>query len=147
VSEELADLGPDLVRDNLAQALFVFHAMEYAAGALKEGSARVLKTTDLSWVQLESEPPDVSAPDIEGGPTSNAVNTGLWRTLRPVLHEEHCHGCTWICSTYCPDSAISTSVAGDKRLPLIDYDHCKGCMICSTVCPNHAIEVIPETAT
>jgi pyruvate ferredoxin oxidoreductase gamma subunit len=146
VSEELAYLGADVVRDNLEQALFVFHEMGWAAGALHEGPARALNTGKLSWIQLESESPDVAAPDIEGGATSNAVNTGLWRTLKPVLHEEHCHGCTWICSTYCPDSAIHTNADADKRLPVIDYDHCKGCMICSTVCPNHAIEVIPEPA-
>lgn len=28
--------------------------------------------------------------------------------------------------------------------PSIDYDYCKGCLICVTVCPHHAIDSIPE---
>ena len=32
--------------------------------------------------------------------------------------------------------------ANDK--PVIDYDHCKGCLICATECPKHAIEIIRE---
>jgi pyruvate ferredoxin oxidoreductase gamma subunit len=27
---------------------------------------------------------------------------------------------------------------------MIDYDHCKGCMVCVGVCPPHAIAGIPE---
>lgn len=118
VSEELLFLGEDLVRENLAQALFVFHAMENAAGAMQDGPATAARTSGFSWVELASEAPDAAAPDIVGGPTSSAVNTGLWRTLKPVLHEDLCHGCTWICSTYCPDSAISTSASASLLFPL-----------------------------
>jgi pyruvate ferredoxin oxidoreductase gamma subunit len=46
-----------------------------------------------------------------------------------------------VCSTLCPDSAIR--VLADGR-PEIDYDHCKGCLICVGVCPPHAIRAIPE---
>ena len=28
--------------------------------------------------------------------------------------------------------------------PEIDYDHCKGCLVCVAVCPSHAIAAIPE---
>jgi pyruvate ferredoxin oxidoreductase gamma subunit len=31
-----------------------------------------------------------------------------------------------------------------EGIPEIDYDHCKGCMICVAQCPPHAIEAIPE---
>jgi pyruvate ferredoxin oxidoreductase gamma subunit len=31
-----------------------------------------------------------------------------------------------------------------QQRPVIDYDHCKGCMICVAKCPPHAIETIPE---
>jgi pyruvate ferredoxin oxidoreductase gamma subunit len=30
------------------------------------------------------------------------------------------------------------------RTPRIDLDHCKGCMLCVTVCPPHAIRAVPE---
>jgi pyruvate ferredoxin oxidoreductase gamma subunit len=29
---------------------------------------------------------------------------------------------------------------------VIDYDHCKGCLVCAAVCPPHAIRVEPERA-
>ncbi|MDD1624190.1 MAG: 4Fe-4S binding protein, partial [Methylococcaceae bacterium] len=52
-----------------------------------------------------------------------------------------CHKCWWVCSSCCPDSAINI---GKDGFPVIDYDHCKGCMICVAQCPSHAIETIPE---
>ena len=45
-----------------------------------------------------------------------------------------------MCSTFCPDSAIDVR----DDIPVIDYEHCKGCMVCVGVCPPHAIEGIPE---
>jgi pyruvate ferredoxin oxidoreductase gamma subunit len=43
----------------------------------------------------------------------------------------------------CPDSAIKVTAEG---FPEIDYDHCKGCMVCVAVCPTHAINAVPEHA-
>ncbi len=93
-----------------------------------------------SWINLEAEDVRLSAPDIHSSMNSVEVRTGLWRTHRPVVDPVRCRGCIWICSTFCPDSVISS---GEGR-PLIDYEHCKGCMVCMAVCPNHAIEMIPE---
>ncbi|MCP4008376.1 MAG: hypothetical protein GY726_02555 [Proteobacteria bacterium] len=61
--------------------------------------------------------------------------------MRPVINYEKCSGCWWICSTYCPDGAINVRADGN---PDIDYDHCKGCLVCVAQCPPHAIESIPE---
>jgi pyruvate ferredoxin oxidoreductase gamma subunit len=57
-----------------------------------------------------------------------------------VIDYDHCSKCWWVCSTFCPDSAIAV----EKGIPAIDYDHCKGCMICVGICPPHAIGSIPE---
>ena len=89
------------------------------------------------WIDVPFDPAPLSAPDIQGGPTSIEVRTGLWRTMRPVVEAERCRHCTWICGTFCPDGAIA---AGDSGVAEIDYDHCKGCMVCVAVCPTHAIE-------
>ena len=69
------------------------------------------------------------------------VRTGLWRTMRPVIDHDRCNRCWWVCSTFCPDSAIQVNEEG---YPEIDYDHCKGCLICAAKCPPHAIEAIAE---
>ena len=82
----------------------------------------------------------MAAPAIHAPLTSVQVRTGLWRSLRPVIDTARCRHCWWVCSTFCPDNAIAVS---DGK-PIIDYDHCKGCMICVAQCPPHAIAAVPE---
>ncbi|MBP2675617.1 MAG: pyruvate ferredoxin oxidoreductase gamma subunit, partial [Deltaproteobacteria bacterium] len=93
------------------------------------------------WVDLPFEDARISAPAIHAGVTSELVKTGLWRTMRPVIDRARCKGCWWVCGTLCPDGVIGVDDAGRPR---IDYDHCKGCMVCLSQCPNRAIEAIPE---
>ncbi|QLH74680.1 MAG: 2-oxoacid:acceptor oxidoreductase family protein [Methanomassiliicoccales archaeon] len=66
------------------------------------------------------------------------VRTGTWRTRTPRYIEERCVRCVK-CWFICPDAAIHRRK--DDRID-IDYDHCKGCGICSTVCPARAIEMV-----
>ena len=60
--------------------------------------------------------------------------------MRPVIDYDRCNDCWWVCSTFCPDSAIMV----EGKRPVIDYDHCKGCLVCVGVCPPHAIGATPE---
>jgi pyruvate ferredoxin oxidoreductase gamma subunit len=46
-----------------------------------------------------------------------------------------------VCTTFCPDGALGVDPTGAPR---IDYDHCKGCLVCVAVCPPHAIRAVPE---
>jgi len=62
---------------------------------------------------------------------SAEYKTGTWRVERPVHDSAKCTNCL-ICWVYCPDSAI---IVKDGKWAGIDYDHCKGCGICSNVCP------------
>ncbi len=93
------------------------------------------------WIDLPFETAEVSSLAIHAGATSVMVRTGLWRTMRPVINYEKCSGCWWICSTYCPDGTINVRADG---FPEIDYEHCKGCLVCVAQCPPHAIESISE---
>lgn len=78
----------------------------------------------------------------EGG-TAHRYETGDWRTFRPVHDMETCINCLR-CWIYCPDSAI---VLKDGKVVGIDYDHCKGCGICSKECPTKpkAIQMFNES--
>lgn len=67
------------------------------------------------------------------------VNTGKWRKLKPVMHQDKCIRCG-ICFMYCPVFSIEKE-GKDYR---INYDYCKGCSICAHECPSNAIEMIPE---
>ena len=142
IAEELGHLGEVVVSANLARADSAFEAMQAQAGLVQEGpppAAAFYQPPD--WVDLPFEDARAAAPSIHAAATSVEVRTGLWRTLRPVIDYARCSGCWWVCSTYCPDGAIKVTA---DQLPDIDYDHCKGCMVCVAVCPPHAIEAVPE---
>jgi pyruvate ferredoxin oxidoreductase gamma subunit len=141
IREELEFVGPELVRENLERALATFDRLLSHAGCVGEGEERAPAPAAAEWIELPFEPAVVSAPDIQVPLTSVRVRTGLWRTMRPVIDHEHCNRCTWVCSTFCQDGAI---VVDPEGAPRIDYDHCKGCLICVAVCPPHAIRAIPE---
>lgn len=145
IRDELATLGADIVGKNLERAEAAFRTMKEHAGCITEGeevSAAAYESPD--WVEVPFEDARKSAPVIHAGLTSVEVKTGLWRTMRPVIDYERCKRCWWVCSSFCPDSAILVS---DEGLPKIDYEHCKGCMVCVAQCPSHAIEAIPEYGT
>ena len=73
--------------------------------------------------------------------TSPAYKTGSWRTSkRPLYLHVACTACN-LCALSCPEGCIT----GDGRNSYCpDFDYCKGCGVCATVCPVHDIEMIPE---
>jgi pyruvate ferredoxin oxidoreductase gamma subunit len=145
IRSELAGRKPEQIQRNVERALESFASFEAQAGCVVEGVASTCAAAESpEWVKLEAEPTSLSAPDIHGAATSEVVRTGLWRSMRPEIDDALCKRCSWICSTLCPDAAIDV---GPDREPIIDYDHCKGCLLCVAVCPSHAIRAEPETGT
>lgn len=63
--------------------------------------------------------------------------TGDWRTLKPIVGDK-CIRCRQ-CEIFCPDSAIIV-----KEKAIVNYDYCKGCGICASVCPVKTIMMIKE---
>jgi pyruvate ferredoxin oxidoreductase gamma subunit len=142
--EEVGKLGAARIDGNLVQGLAAFDAMAMHAGLAREGGAVAAAAyVAPAWVEVPLDPARVAAPDITAAATSTLANTGTWRTVRPVIDYALCKRCSWVCSTLCPDSAILVDA---DRTPRIDYDHCKGCAVCVTVCPPHAIRAVPEHA-
>jgi pyruvate ferredoxin oxidoreductase gamma subunit len=142
VKDELISFEPDLVKQNTDQAIKAYELMAEHQGLVKESSDKSpLEYETPEWINLPFESATISAPTIHASATSVEVRTGLWRTMRPVINYDRCKHCWWVCSTICPDSAISVN---ENNEPEIDYDHCKGCMICVARCAPHAIETIPE---
>jgi pyruvate ferredoxin oxidoreductase gamma subunit len=142
LADELATLGEAVLAKNRALALDAYDRFAPQAGLVGEGAA--VAANDYAppeWVDLPLEPADAAAPAIHAAATSIEVPTGLWRVQRPVLDASRCKRCWWVCSEACPDSAIAVAADG---LPAIDYDHCKGCLICVAQCPSHAIETVLE---
>lgn len=67
------------------------------------------------------------------------INTGDWRTHRPVLNQETCIQCG-ICFIYCP----VFSIYKDGEEYAIDLSYCKGCAVCMHECPKDAITMVEE---
>jgi len=142
IEQEIALFGAGALAANVTQALRAFYALAPYAGLVKESADRPsVGDTPPQWIELSAESSEVAAPDIRAVATSVQSRTGLWRTTRPVIDYARCNRCSWICSTFCPDSAIAVE---PDHTPRIDYDHCKGCLVCVAVCPPHAIAATPE---
>jgi pyruvate ferredoxin oxidoreductase gamma subunit len=142
VRQEIAPLGEDKVVASLAAARHAYATLADRGGIVREGEAvSAAAYTVPAWIELSREDVQLAAPAIHAAATSEMVKTGLWRTVCPVIDEERCKRCWWICSTFCPEGAI---LVDDRQRPRIDYEHCKGCMICLAQCPTHAIEARPE---
>ena len=74
-------------------------------------------------------------------PASSLDNkTGNWKTFKPVIDEKKCIHCMK-CVMYCPDICIPTK--NNKRLKA-NLNFCKGCGICSQICPVKAIKMVKE---
>lgn len=140
--EELGGLDRSIVARNLDMALEMFDGMAPHEGIVGENDdPPALDWARPDWIDLPFDDFGLSAPAIRAAATSVEVRTGLWRTMRPVLDRERCRRCWWNCVTSCPDGTI---VVDPEGYPLIDYEHCKGCVICAEQCRRRALRVIPE---
>ena len=141
ITQELGSASEAVIKENIRQASRAFHFIQGQNIRVKEGkaiSAEGYKSPD--WIEVPFEEASISAPVIHATGTSERSQTGLWRTMRPVIDYDKCNKCWWVCSTLCPDGAIRV----ENNSPQIDLDHCKGCMVCVTVCPPKIIAIKPE---
>lgn len=67
------------------------------------------------------------------------VQTGEWRSFRPVSKREKCSKCG-TCWLYCPTQCIR--VYETYLAP--DLEFCKGCGICAYECPSQVITMMEE---
>jgi pyruvate ferredoxin oxidoreductase gamma subunit len=142
IEQELADLDRAVRARNLELALAAFERLTAQRGLLHQAPEPKPESSPApDWVELAAEPAEIAAPAIHATLTSELSQTGLWRSLRPEIDYARCGGCWWVCSSACPDGAIT--LGADGR-PKIDYDHCKGCLACLAQCPPHAISARPE---
>lgn len=98
------------------------------------------KIPSMPLVEVTFDPPSQAAPSIYAVANTPQRQTGNWRQFRPVLHREQC-SCCWICFVWCPEAAICLD---SDEYPMVDYDVCKGCLLCAHECPTHAFSVEKE---
>ena len=85
---------------------------------------------------------EVPLATVAFGASALKVQTGLWRSSRPVIDTEKCISC-YKCWLQCPDDSIATDDEG--KVTGINLFFCKGCGICAKVCPADAIAIYPES--
>jgi pyruvate ferredoxin oxidoreductase delta subunit len=79
------------------------------------------------------------SPWSNSGEVLLCLDTGSWRTERPVVDKAQCNYCG-LCALYCPPQCMKDM--GDHYEANLAY--CKGCGICATECPRKAIKMVPE---
>ncbi len=67
------------------------------------------------------------------------LDTGNWRTARPIVDPEKCTYCG-LCALYCPPQCMISM--GDHFQANLEY--CKGCGICLAECNHDAITMVQE---
>lgn len=136
IREELLELGlgSTVIENNLRLAQEVFEALEEVPLRPVERST----TEPLHPIGYDDVL--VGTPSIVAPGNAVARQTGFWRTERPEIDRELCTRCG-LCFVQCPDGAIALDEQG---YPVIDYEHCKGCLICLEVCRPRAVKSIKE---
>lgn len=70
----------------------------------------------------------------------HVIDTGKWRTSRPVMNEQKCEKCG-LCFLHCPVFSVKRDWENNYS---ISYAYCKGCGICAHECKSGAIVMVPE---
>lgn len=80
--------------------------------------------------------------EINSKPGSSQANkTGSWRDgKKPKFLKVKCIACR-LCLLMCPEGCITGK---EKSTFNADLDYCKGCGICSVICPVKDIEMVGE---
>ena len=137
VRDEFEELGiaPEEIDKNLALAREIYGALS-AVTLVPHPRADQDRVFNVCY----SDPVVGTASVYEPG-NAEQRHTGAWRVERPTIDLAGCSRCG-LCFVRCPDGAITLDEAG---YPVIDYDHCKGCMICRQICPVHVVGTEKET--
>lgn len=98
---------------------------------------KVRKTNLTPETPWREETPGAVMPDAGN---AEDFKTGDWRSMRPEWNAEKCKHCL-LCWVVCPDNSIMVQ---DGKMTAIDYDHCKGCGVCTVQCKFGALSFKPE---
>ncbi|GAB6887226.1 hypothetical protein JCM13304A_07240 [Desulfothermus okinawensis JCM 13304] len=143
-------LGPSSVAESIASGMLAAKEILRKHGIIKkesEDDEKVVQTDKLSFEFVEKKASftmDISIPEelsgnfdeIKKDVTREEFETEVNRCLECGT----CTGCK-TCWFFCPDICIQIGEVGGGYIANIDLTHCKGCGICSSVCPRGMIEM------
>ncbi|GAB6149164.1 pyruvate synthase subunit PorD [Clostridium novyi] len=97
-------------------------------------SKKMNVTSESKWNEIP-----IGGQIVDAG-NSEEFKTGDWRAMKPVWHEDKCKNCMF-CWAVCPDMSI---IVKEGKVTGIDYDHCKGCGVCTKQCKFNALDFVAE---
>lgn len=109
------------------------------------GSAAARPSEDGDTASID-EWPETGPHEAPVGTELYVLETGEWRSHRPVWQAEACNGCG-VCVVSCPVGAVSFNAGvppRSRRGAAVDLTYCKGCGICVTECPRDAFSLVEE---
>lgn len=127
-------LPSDLIEKNLLIAREAYEQAPALLLPINPPPASALESAVVTPPYLTSG--EFAGPTIRHRGSAALRETGNWRTERPVIDLAKCKRCCFLCYLYCPEAAMQLD---SENFPRVDYDHCKGCMICYEECPTDAI--------
>jgi len=135
VKEELLEIGVkgEMLEKNILLAKACFERV-YPTPLPIPKLDEPKKIVCVSWM-----PPPKTIPELRNVGNTRIRKTGNWRIFKPTVNLEKCTRCG-LCVVYCPEGVITMT---DERLE-IDYDNCKGCLICFNECPMKAFNYVRE---
>lgn len=111
--------------------------------------AAVVRFEDLNTAYFEEEPRprQEQRPAAERVTTFEEVNLGYGEDAA-LAEAQRCFSCGTCnecdnCLIFCPDVAVLRGPSDDEPF-VFNYDYCKGCGICVSECPRHAISFEEE---
>lgn len=133
--DELAELGvdPREIDANVQLARRVFEALPSIPAPPQDLAGSPLPHERFAHITYDG--PIRGAPSILAAGNAAARRTGSWRVERPEIDRARCNACG-LCFVRCPDGAMALD---DEGYPIVDYDHCKGCLVCAQICPLDAV--------
>lgn len=134
--------GPSISKANLAG--FDRGARDLKLGFFDPSSASAQPVHASPQIGWETAP--LGGAIVEPGNTFLKDHSSSRTGTAPRFVKELCFNCGY-CDMVCPDYCFVWSQSGPSTEPVlkgIDYQYCKGCQKCVTVCPVNALVPVPE---
>ena len=145
----LAELD-DLAIGNGSAVSFSRYSEHDSSGSTRRNEKKVVDHSQIVFDYIDKRPPIHAEPIppniriLSFSPTH--IGYDSTQAQQESVRCMHCGRCTECdnCLVFCPDMSVSKPKMNEFGYT-VDYDYCKGCGICFSECPRHAITMVEET--
>ena len=139
----------DLAIGNGSAISFSRYNEHHSSGTTRRNEKKVVDHSQIVFDYIDKQPPIHSEPIppneriLSFSPTHPGYDST--QAQQESVRCMHCGRCTECdnCLIFCPDMSVSKPKTNEFGYT-VDYDYCKGCGICFSECPRHAITMVEE---